>query len=135
MGEYDSAVALAKRLIDKKGATVTLTKVNVTPEDSAKPWRGKTPAAADTSLTPKGVALNFLAREIGSQFTSGSITGAVDQVRRDDVKLLVAADGLGGANLREYSKATVSSRSYSIIAASPLSPGGVDVMWELLLRQ
>lgn len=38
MAEYDKAIALTKRLIDKKGRTVTVFQRETTPSDSDEPW-------------------------------------------------------------------------------------------------
>jgi len=50
MGEYDSAIALAQRLIEKKGRAVSIRRdVGTTPVDAAKPWLGTQPSTSDTT--------------------------------------------------------------------------------------
>lgn len=50
MATYDSAVALAKKLIEAKGRTVTLTqRVDGAPADASKPWEPSVPV--DTAHT------------------------------------------------------------------------------------
>lgn len=44
MADYSSAIATARRLIQAKGRTVTLQRLEDAPADPAKPWRG--PASA-----------------------------------------------------------------------------------------
>jgi hypothetical protein len=135
MGVYDRAVATAKRLVEKYGATVTLTKPSATVEDANKPWRGPASGAAETTETPKGVGLDYDDREVGEMFTD--VGGSTDQVKRGDVKLLVAADSLSSQelDLKGYTTATVGGRTYSVRAAKRLRPGDVTILWELLLRQ
>ena len=62
MADFARAAATAKRLIEANGRAVTLFKVNRTPDDPAKPWRGTSsaPATIDGGLEIASVKVAFV---------------------------------------------------------------------------
>lgn len=62
MADFVRAAATAKRLIEANGRAVDLVKINRTPDDGAKPWRGtsSTPDELAGGLTIPGVKVAFV---------------------------------------------------------------------------
>lgn len=93
MATYDSAAALAKRLIEKKGGKVTLRRFGAQEVvDADKPWEGSAPDPASVPKTVKAVFLNF-------SFKGAEPLRFADDtlVRAGDKKVLLAATSLGSS--------------------------------------
>ena len=122
MARFDSAIALAKKLITKNGQTVTLR--TFTPSagsDPAKPWKpgGNVP----TDQTPVAVFLDY-----EQKYVDG------DSVRAGDQRVFMPASGLtappdiDGLVLR-------GTEQWKIVTIKPLNPNGQAIMFELQVRQ
>lgn len=57
MGEYDKALALAQRLIAKKGRAVSLQRLTSTPTDASMPWKGQGSPVVEQTLAVQAVFL------------------------------------------------------------------------------
>jgi hypothetical protein len=55
MAGYEQFATIARRLIQKRGRTVTLVEPSTTPADPAKPWRGPNDATPTDELEVKAV--------------------------------------------------------------------------------
>lgn len=120
MGEYDRAIATAKRLIEKKGQTVQWRKN--TGEAGSEPWKSQRPAAG----TLPEVKIVFFPPDEGSRRTLQQITG-VELPRADEYGLMAAvpfSPQAGDAVLR----AGIGS---AVVGVSPLAPGGDVVLYTL----
>lgn len=122
MARFDSAIALAKRLITKNGQAVTLrTFTQVEGTDPNKPW--KPGGKVQQDLPAVAVFLDY-----EQKYVDG------DTVRMGDQRVFVPASGLttapevDGVVLR-------GSEQWKIITIKPLNPNGQQIMYELQVRQ
>lgn len=122
MGRFDSAIAVAKKLITKNGQLVTLRGFSGTAgADPEKPWRSGTPTAQDQSI--EAVFLDYEQRYIDGQ-----------TIRMGDQRVFMPAEGLTappeveGLVLRGL-------EVWKVIAVKPLNPNGQAIMYELQVRQ
>lgn len=122
MARFDSAIALAKKLIKKNGQTVTLRgfTTNAAP-DPAKPWKPGGNVPADQTI--EAVFLDYEQRYIDGQ-----------TIRMGDQRVFMPAEGLTappeveGLVLRGL-------EVWKVIAVKPLNPNGQAIMYELQVRQ
>lgn len=125
MVDYTALAATAKRLIDKNGRDITLTKRDRTPTDANKPWRGGN--AAPTSVGPiKGVLVPFTAEEI-----DGSL------IRREDKKALVAANDDDSELLEQFDVLIDGDPAdpWRILDVELINPGDVRVIYKFQVRK
>lgn len=128
MAEYDSARALAERLIDKKGRPLTLRKVTDTvdtPDADPRPWVPAASQVAEVSLTVRGVVL-----DAKRTFFDGSLIKIVDKLAYIAVKDTGAAD----ITINKKDVITDGAREYRIEELELLAPGSQDVLYILGLR-
>ena len=125
MAEYDSAIALAKRLIAKKGTQVTLrTFAAGALPDANEPWR-----AGTNTPTNQTVVAVFLDYE--QKYVDGTT------IRMGDQRVFMpATDTLGAAITPEVDGLVIrGSETWKIVKPKPLNPGDQMVMFELQVRQ
>ncbi len=122
MARFDSAIALAKKLIKKNGQLVTLRGFTAgAAPDPAKPWKPGAPAAQDQTI--EAVFLDYEQRYIDGQ-----------TIRTGDQRVFMPAEGLTappeveGLVLR-------GTEVWKVIAVKPLNPNGQAIMYELQVRQ
>lgn len=128
MAEYDKAVALAKRLIEKKGrgGVSLVSSGKGVPSDPERPWRPDSGSAEDAVLA-QGLRVAFL-----------------DAVRARDGTLIVAestaAAYLAKASLPDGvlpvdgSLLVTGSRRYFVLRVEELAPGDQTVLYILHLK-
>lgn len=122
MARFDSAIALAKRLITKNGQAVTLRSFSAgAAPDPAKPWKPGT----NTPVDQPAVAV-FLGYE--QRYVDG------DTVRTGDQRVFVSASGLTSAPEVE-GLVLRGSEQWKIVTIKPLNPNGQQIMYELQVRQ
>lgn len=125
MGEYDSAIALAKRLLKKKGQPVTLRSLTAAPApDPSKPWYPG--ANAPTDWTVDAVFLGYEQKYIDGE-----------QVQMGDQQVYMPAFDTSGAAILPEEEGLVirGAETWKIVALKPLNPAGDPVMYELQVRQ
>lgn len=122
MARFDSAIALAKKLITKNGQAVTLRSFTATAgTDPDMPW--KPGANAPVNQTIEAVFLDYEQRYIDGE-----------TIRAGDQRVYMPAEGLTtppeveGLVLR-------GSDPWKIISIKPLNPNGQAIMYELQVRQ
>lgn len=132
MATYDSAVALARRLIDKKGGRTVLIKAGspVTPDED-KPWEQESSDPATTSKTIKAVFLDFAS--LGSapkRFADGTL------VQEGDKQVYLSASSLGSivVGLNDILQRADGSR-WIVKTAKLLDPDGQKILWEVWVKQ
>lgn len=123
MVDYTSLAATAKRLIEKNGRTVTITKMSQTPADPAKPHRARN-AAADTSVTPTAVVVPFESEQV-----DGS------NVMVDDKMVMVAQESVSGVDLESFDRLTDGSDEYDIVKVKKVNPGPTSVVYMIQVRR
>lgn len=125
MAEYDSAIALAKRLIAKKGTEVTLrTFAPGALPDANEPWRAGT--NTPTNQTVKAVFLDY-----EQKYIDGST------IRMGDQRVFMpAADTSEVAIAPEVDSLIIrGSETWKVVKPKPLNPGNQLVMFEIQVRQ
>lgn len=122
MAEYDSAIAMALRLITKKGQTATLRNFTaVAPADANKPW--KPGVSTPVNQTPKMVFLDY-----EQKFIDGAV------IKMGDQRVFIPASGLTAAPTVE-GLILRGSEVWKIKAVKPLNPAGDPIMYEVQARQ
>lgn len=122
MGEYDSAVALARRLLKKKGRQVTLRGFNHgAPADPSKPWK----PAANTPVDSPVFAV-FLDYE--QKYIDGTT------IRTGDQRVFMSTEGVT-LEPQQDGLIVTSNGNWTIVKSSPLAPGEQVILYELQVRQ
>ena len=125
MARFDSAVALAKRLIEKNGQAITLRSFTAAAApDPAKPWE---PGAN----TPVDATVNAVFLEYGLNYIDGTV------VQTGDQKVLVPSTDTAGAAISPKLDGEVlrGAESWKIISLNPLNPNGQSIIYELQVRK
>lgn len=125
MGEYDSAIALARRLIKKKGAVVTLRGFSRAPDPSDdEPWN---PSPND----PQDAEVDAVFLDFEQKYIDGSVILFGDQ------QVYMPAFDTSGDPLTPEAEGVVirGGETWKIIAVKPLNPAGDPVMYTLQVRQ
>lgn len=121
MARFDSAIALAKRLIKKNGQAVTLRTFAPGEADPAKPWKPGENAPIDQLVD--AVFLDYEQKYIDGEL-----------IRSGDQRALLPAEGLtspptvDGLILR-------GAEVWKIVTVGPLNPNGQAIMYEAQVRQ
>lgn len=131
--EYDSALALAARLIIKKGRNVKYQSLTADPSmpDPDRPW-DKNPALPSTPKTIKACIFGFTVNQILPNYSSKMINGTT--ILQNDKQALLYAKDLG-FEPKTGDKIWDSGNWWRVIAVDDLTPGDVTVMYTLLLRK
>lgn len=126
MDEYDGALALALRLIKKKGRAAVLRQFGDAPvPDVNKPWRVTQPSSAD--LPAFAVLLDF--GNVGQRYMPGT------EIQVGDKLILMPASGLSATpGLRDV-VVFGSEEPWSIVNLLTLEPGGVPVLHSMQVRR
>lgn len=122
MGQYDKALALALRLITKKGRPVTIRRVINVTADATKPWK-KTGSTNEDHAT---VAVEI---PFASEIPEGV------KRTRDDKKFIVAASGLEIDLTPSDFLVDQDGTVYSIQNPIPVRPGDATVIWDVMVRK
>lgn len=119
MKDYSGNVALARKLIDKFGRTVTVEKSSNIPADSNREWRGE---SASATLDVSAVLLDF---------DEADIDGTA--VKRGDKRALVAPPTTG-EDLTGYETLVDEGRTWRIESVQVLRPGSATILYTFQLR-
>jgi hypothetical protein len=124
MAEYDSARALATKLIGKKGRLCNYQRRAVgTPADADKPWN---PGPEDVEVVEvKAVFLNYISRKIDGT-----------SIRVGDKEVLISAMDL--ANVEPTMKDTIEDGEgvvWRVINYENLTPGEQQVLYTIQVRK
>jgi len=132
MARFDSAIALAKRLILKNGETATLRRpVDGTLADATKPWEGTAGTPHDAK-----VAMVFLGEESARSF--GLMLKSGEQM------VLIAADDLattGPSSVRFNPDPSTDiilradGERWSLVKRKPLKPNGQYILEILVVKK
>lgn len=120
MAEYDKAIALAKRLIEKKGRLMSFQRVSTDAPDPDTPWE------VDVIATPKHSA-RAVVFPVEQKYVDGTT------IRQTDQQMLVAA-----ASLPE--ELTLSFRiqdgglTYEVVKIEELKPGEQRILYTVFVR-
>lgn len=123
MAEYDSARALATRLIDKKGRPIVVTRVNdAALPDADRPWD---PADAKTrsNITVRGVIVPITRAKIDDTL-----------VRVNDKIAYISAAAVNDFEISLKDTITIAGTVHRIVEITDISPGEQKVLYILQLR-
>jgi len=122
MARFDSAIALAKKLIKKNGQAVTLRGFTAgSAPDPDKPWKPGANLPSNQSI--EAVFLDYEQRYIDGE-----------TIRTGDQRVFMPAEGL--TTPPEVEGLVVrGAELWKIIAVKPLNPNGQAIMYELQVRQ
>ena len=124
MAEYDSAIALAIRLINKKGRTLTLRRFNNTPEDSSKPWRNSvTNFESIDDKDVKGVVVDYSLKDIDGK-----------NIKQGDKSCVIAAEDQNLV-IENYNQVVDKNIYWHIVYATIVEPGNQRIVYKLQLRK
>lgn len=125
MGEYDSSVALAKKLIKKKGQPVILRHYTATPPaDPDKPWVPGDRVQVDQTVM--AVWLDYAQHYIDGE-----------TIRAGDQRVFMPSTDTAGNPIDPDVDYIVlrGSQIWKVVKPKPLQPGEQKVMFEVQLRQ
>lgn len=125
MAEYDSARALATRLIAKKGRVLTVTKVfdDALP-DSDRPWDpADTKAATPPPVSVRGVIVPITRAKIDDTL-----------VRVNDKIAYISAEAVDDFEITLKDTITIAGTVHRIVEITDISPGEQKVLYILQLR-
>lgn len=129
-GEFDNFIALATRLIGKKGRTITVnSRGSAEFIDSDQPWLGR--SSTSTQISTDGVFLT--GKELRDLVRNLEISDTFSPIARDSSGLLIAAEGLGATRISTQDTITDDHRSagWAIRNVEVIEPGPVPVLWIL----
>jgi hypothetical protein len=119
--DYGRIAAIALAQVADKGRSVTLRRLNSTPPDPAKPWRGP----VDPRATAITLAVSAVFVEPSSLQTLGLNAELVDWVAHCEQVAIVA----GPDDLRDYSELLDSDASvWRIVGVSSLQPATLRLL-------
>jgi hypothetical protein len=124
MGEYDSSLAVANKLITKKGQPITVRTVIPPAEDPDQPWNGTDPTNQDQVTA--GVFLNYDQKLVDGTTIRMGDQQVYARANTDDGVPVVPK--VGGFVLR-------GTEQWKIINVQPLNPAGVTLMYQIQVRQ
>ena len=120
MGEYDSVIELAERLIRKKGRAIVLRRTVKTPPDPSKPWTVDT---QNFNYNRIGVFINFEEKQI-----DGTLIHQEDQRLLFSAKNLLIIPSVEDVVIDETAE-------WKIIWIRPLKPGMQTIIYEAQVRR
>ena len=124
MANFIKLAATVKRLIDKNGRTVTITKQGKTPTVAAQPWRGQSanPTVLDT-VSGKAVFVSTEPGSLGAQWMNR------DNTKRSDQVAFFSATDAGTVALETYDTITDAGSQWKIVRAQRLKPGDTSLLF------
>lgn len=121
---YVKMATVATRLIQSKGTTVVVNKLNTAPADPAKPWRGP----ADPR-SPLGGTVTCKAVRLGTQ---GSLGDLGKLIKKDDIPSEVETFFMlepGSTDLSEFDELVTEGRTENIKFVLAVKPADVVLLW------
>ena len=123
---YTKMAAVATRLIQAKGATVVVNKLNAAPADPDKPWRG----AADPRA-PYAATVTCKAVHLGTQGSLGDLGKLIKKEDiPDEVETLHMLEP-GSTDLSDFDEMVTEGRTESIKFVLAVKPADVVLLWVL----
>jgi len=116
VANFTAMAAVAKRLIDANGRTVTLIQQGSDPLDLTKPWRGQsTPVRASVS---------------GKAVFTDTNTVNPDNAKRKRQGMLFAASNDSGLGLEDFDIVEDGSIQWKIVSVSVIGPADTRVLYK-----
>lgn len=119
--DYDAAVALCKRLIEKNGREVLFEKLSGTVADTTKPWKGKGTPTVEKTVKRKALFLIHEGRrDLGFLGIEEELLKRVEQIA------LVAP---GSVDITDFNAITDDSQRYALDWQRILKPGDTTLLF------
>lgn len=132
MADFSAQIALAKRLIEANGRTITLVKLDET-SDSAQPWLPDAPdVGAAPADTQSGIGV-FV--PLASASSLGFTTDDIDGTKRNQQVCLFAAANDGGKQLEDFDELIDGTERYSIGKTLLLRPAEQRILYAIEVSQ
>jgi len=130
---YATLSALALRLINKRGRTVTLLRtLKTTPVNTAKPWEG--PQKDTLSCTTKGAFFDPFNSE--DNFDFAVKLNYRSDVKRVDWHIYIPASGLTFVpDVGDRVMDVLKNQEYQVVTVSPTGPGETDIFYLLQVQK
>jgi hypothetical protein len=130
VAEYDNAIAVARRLIYRKGRVITLIKPSVTNSDVDVPWRGDTTAEPSPAVTRtnKAVFTSFKKNEIdGTNILASDYLITMPVGDSNDVEITEE-------QMDSYKLLVDGSKKYRIVNFDVVKPGEQIIIYKIQAR-
>lgn len=119
--DYVRLAALAKRLIEANGRTVTFNRLAVS-ADPAKPWRTDAPVV-DSSSTQKAAFVSLSARHLGIELTQDQLELRADQM------LLAGFSTVDGFDMLRVNQIVDGTETFVVQWVQTIKPGDTAVFF------
>ena len=129
---YASKAATAKRLINKRGRSIELIRLDESAANTSRPWKGPPSTPSETTLPLKGV---FVPPNTVRQFGLSALglgTQLEDMISMSDQVIIVAQ---GEVDLRIFTEVLDDGMRWGIFASQILKPGDVTLLGFLGVRR
>jgi hypothetical protein len=129
---YASKAATAKRLINKRGRSIELIRLDESAANTSRPWKGPPSTPSETTLPLKGV---FVPPNTVRKFGLSALglgTQLEDMISMSDQVIIVAQ---GEVDLRIFTEVLDDGMRWGIFASQILKPGDVTLLGFLGVRR
>ena len=129
---YASKAATAKRLINKRGRSIELIRLDESAANTSRPWKGPPSTPTEGTLPLKGV---FVPPNTVRQFGLSALglgTQLEDMISMSDQVIIVAQ---GEVDLRIFTEVLDDGMRWGIFASQILKPGDVTLLGFLGVRR
>lgn len=125
MADFAELAAVAKRLIDENGRTVSIIKLDKTAADPNKPWRGPVDPRATPifTVTGKAVFVPLGGSDLGIEWPQDN------NLKRGDQVCLFAADNDTGQELEKADEIEDGAGRWAIINTQLLQPADQRLLY------
>lgn len=128
MSSYAKKAAKTARKIGKKGRPVTMVKLNRSPEDPNKPWRGRG-AQPDTQVIATALFGDPVSeKELGRSLKRGDEENTDNLTRGGQVAFIAVAEN-PTYDLTTFDRIIDNGVVYTVDKIHVLAPGGVPIMY------
>lgn len=132
MVDFTRLAETAKRLIDENGRSIKIIKLNQTPDDNAKPWRGNDNSRTSPAdeIDTKGVFV-----DIAGLASLGNITVDEELIKRSEMFVILNAIDFGSSQGEDFEEVQDNNISWKIEGVRKLQPADTTVMYYMGLRK
>lgn len=126
MANFTKLAATAKRLINKNGREVSIVKLNTTPADPARPWRGpNNPRTGGATVVAKAAFVPLGGSNLGITFQDAA---------PDSEVMLFAADDDEGNFLENFDEVIDGTARWAIGQVQVLQPADKRLLYFFLVE-
>lgn len=123
--DYVRLAALAKKLIEKNGRSVTFRQLSATPTDPTTPWRTTAPAVA-ASATQNAAFVSLSSRHLGIELTQEQLNLRANE--------MVLAGG-SALDMLKINQIVDGAETYAVQWVQTIKPGDTAVFYAYGIRR